>query len=229
LYDKITNHPILIDFGISIHIGDVTDRNIKDYLYVYAPDYYIWPIDVHIITFLLYNTRGSLTKQDAFDIASDYTKNNKGIDAYSDNFKKNYKNFCIEVAEQYVNMDRNEAIGKLMKTYTTWDNYAISILYLKSFSFLLENGFHNNKLFILFTQLLLTNISPDANKRMSIAETKKKFSDMFYTNETSTSYVEFVNAFDYNERNVTEKIKEELKSLNNILEIKSKRAGRVVS
>ena len=229
LYDKITNNPILIDFGISIPIDKINNMNIKDYLYVYAPDYCIWPLDVHIITFLLHKTQSTLTKQDAIVIASDYSKFNKGLESFSDEFKKQYKIFCIEVAEQYVGMNRNLAIEKLMSSYKTWDNYAISILYLKSFAFLFEKGFYKNELFIYFSQLLLTNISPDSNKRLSVSETKTKFSEMFYTNETVENYVDFVNEFDYSERTVTEKIREDINNLNDILIIKSKKVGRNVS
>ena len=217
LYEKTTNHPILIDFGISLPIDKINRKNIGNYLYVYAPDYYLWPIDVHIICFLLHKTDTKLTKNDAIAIASEYTDNNKVLGIFSDRFKHDYKQFCIEVIEQYVDKDRNEVIDKLMTTYSSWDNYAISILYLNLFFFLFSNGYHKNELFIFFSQILLINISPDFTKRMTIEETRNKFSDIFYSNDNTWTYFDFVEAFDYNETTVTNKIKAELKSLNNIL------------
>lgn len=67
------------------------------------------------------------------------------------------------------------------------------------------------------SQILLINISPDFTKRMTIEETRNKFSDIFYSNDNTGTYFDFVEAFDYNETTVTNKLKAELKSLNNIL------------
>ena len=229
LYEKTTNHPILIDFGISLPIGMITSKNIGQYIYLYAPDYYVWPLDVHILGFLLHKTENKLTKLDAIRIGSEYADNNKSLDVYSDEFKNNYKEFCIKVSNQFVDMEREEVIEKLMSNYATWDNYAISAFYLKTFSFLFENGFYRNELFIYFSQILLLNISPDANKRMSVDETKIKFSEIFYVNENPESYFNFVEAFDYSEKIVTKKIREDVKSLNKILITQSKSVGRDLS
>jgi serine/threonine protein kinase len=229
LYEKTTNHPILIDFGISLPIGMITSKNIRQYIYLYAPDYYVWPLDVHILGFLLNKTENKLTKLDAIRIGSEYADNNKSLDVYSDEFKNNYKEFCIKVSNQFVDMEREEVIEKLMSNYATWDNYAISAFYLKTFSFLFENGFYRNELFIYFSQILLLNISPDANKRMSVDETKIKFSEIFYVNENPESYFNFVEAFDYSEKIVTKKIREDVKSLNKILITQSKSVGRDLS
>ena len=229
LYKKTTNHPILIDFGISLPMGMITSKNVGEYIYLYAPDYYIWPLDVHILGFLLHKTENKLTKLDAIRIGSEYADNNKSLDVYSDEFKNNFKEFCIKVAEQFIDMEREEVIEKLISNYTTWDNYAISAFYLNTFSFLFENGFYRNKLFIYFSQILLLNISPDANKRMSIDETKIKLSEIFYVNENPEAYFNFVEAFNYSEKIVTKKLREDLKSLNKILITQSKSVGRDLS
>jgi serine/threonine protein kinase len=229
LYKKTTNHPILIDFGISLPMGMITSKNVGEYIYLYAPDYYIWPLDVHILGFLLHKTENKLTKLDAIRIGSEYADNNKSLHVYSDEFKNNFKEFCIKVAEQFIDMEREEVIEKLISNYTTWDNYAISAFYLNTFSFLFENGFYRNKLFIYFSQILLLNISPDANKRMSIDETKIKFSEIFYVNENPEAYFNFVEAFNYSEKIVTKKLREDVKSLNKILITQSKSVGRVLS
>ena len=43
--------PQMIDFGISIPIAQLTPQNRKNYFYVFAPEYYLWPLEVHIINF----------------------------------------------------------------------------------------------------------------------------------------------------------------------------------
>ena len=48
------NTPIIIDFGISIYYDNINESNYTDYFYVYAPQYYIWPIEVHYLNYLLH-------------------------------------------------------------------------------------------------------------------------------------------------------------------------------
>ena len=54
LFNKTTDTPQIIDFGLSIPIKDIDSKNIKKYFYIYSPDYYIWPLEVHVICFLFF-------------------------------------------------------------------------------------------------------------------------------------------------------------------------------
>ena len=54
LYNTVSSEPQLIDFGISIPINEINNKNLKEYFYVYAPEYYVWPLEVHVINFLLH-------------------------------------------------------------------------------------------------------------------------------------------------------------------------------
>jgi serine/threonine protein kinase len=223
LYEKYTNQPIIIDFGISLPMEKITISNVEEYIYVYAPDYYIWPLDVHILSFLIHKTSGKLTQEDAIKIATDASEYNKSLDLYSDTFKHNYKLLSIEVASRYVGMERNKAIQALLDNYTTWDNYSLSVIYLKLFFYLFENKVKPKvpDLFVYFSQILSINISPDPRKRMSISETIRTFSEIFYSDETFENYVIFFNNFDYDKTTVSEKLKSEIDSLNSILNIRS--------
>lgn len=214
LYEKNTTLPILIDFGISLPLDKINVGNISEYIYVYAPDYYLWPLEIHILSFLIHETTGRLTQKAAIDIASIYSESNRALDIFSDMFKANYKLFCVEVAMQYVGMERDTAIKKLISSYATWDNYALSVMYLKWLGYLIGAS---SKLFILFSQILVTNISPDANKRLSVKETKDNIERLFFTSETSEIYANFIDKFDYNKKMIKEKLKSEMNTLNNIL------------
>ena len=49
--------PLIIDFGISIDMSKLINKATRnkylgEYFYVYAPQYYIWPLEVHFINFL---------------------------------------------------------------------------------------------------------------------------------------------------------------------------------
>ena len=105
-------------------------------------------------------------------------------------------------------------IYKLIEFYKTWDNYSLSILYLKTFEYIFSKGFERNSLIILFSQILATNINPDPSKRLSINETREKFNEIFYVDENVKDYIELVEKFDYDVDLTTKKINEDLKQLN---------------
>ena len=54
IFDKKLNLPIIIDFGLSFNVNDLNSQNLFNYFYVYAPQYYIWPLEVHYLNFLLH-------------------------------------------------------------------------------------------------------------------------------------------------------------------------------
>ena len=216
LYNTTTNEPQLIDFGISIPINKINNKNIKDYFYVYAPDYYIWPLEVHIINFLLHETDGDLTPENALSIATLYTKSNKALKIFSPNFIKMYFENCKKVIEQYIGKPRKDTINTLIKMHKTWDNYALSVMYLKAFRYLFSEGFHRNPMIIHFSQILLLNISPDSDKRLSIDETKKKFNDIFYIDGNVNDYMDLVESVDYDKDLITERIHVDISELSRV-------------
>ena len=110
----------------------------------------------------------------------------------------------------------NETIAMLIGMYKTWDNYALSVMYLKSFKYLFSEGFHRNPMIIHFSQILLLNISPDFYKRLSVEETKKKFNDIFYIDGDVQDYMDLVESVDYDKEHITEKINIDISELTRV-------------
>ena len=196
LYSIKYENPILIDFGISIPIDKLTNENLSDYFYVYGPEYYIWPMEVHVINYLLH-VNDVLTLDTIKSIVEKSVSNNIGLNIFSDEFKKQYKLLAINYFKKYIDTDKFVTIKELVAYYKTWDLYALSIMYLKFFQILFKDGFFESKFVIAFAEILLTNISPDPNKRISIADTIKKYVNIFYINETQINYEQLVNNLDY--------------------------------
>ena len=132
LYNTVSNEPQLIDFGISIPINEIGAKNLKDYFYTYAPEYYVWPMEVHIINFLLHETKKELTYRDAASIATSYAKSNSALNVFSPDFRRMYLENCKKTADIYVGVPRKDALSTLIGMYGTWDCYALSDMYLKS-------------------------------------------------------------------------------------------------
>ena len=157
LYSIKYENPILIDFGLSIPINKLTETNLSDYFYIYSPDYYLWPIEVHAINFLV-NVGDELTTSVIKQLISTYMHNNSAFDIFTSDFRKMYTSMAIQFLSKYKHINKYIVIKELIQFYRTWDIYALSLMYLKFFKILFRDGFFYSKFIINFSQLLLVNI-----------------------------------------------------------------------
>ena len=236
LYDSDMNHANIIDFGLSIPIDKLPNKNdndkkyyglLKEYFYLYAPEYYVWPLEVHVINYLLHQLEES---EDASGIAKriseEYVTNNKGIQMFSKSFVADFKGACnrrvidvLRAASSGSLVERKrEIIDGLIKSYDTWDNYAISIIYLRFIHLLFPNGFSENKFYILFSQLLLRNIHPIPTMRFSIADTRQRLYELFYLNEDVDTYIKMIENIEFDLKDVKTIIRTDMETLNSHIE-----------
>ena len=215
LYSIKYENPILIDYGISIPYDKINHNNIKEYFYIYAPDYYIWSLEIHVICYLLH-IKDNLELSDIENIVSEYVSSNIGLNNFSHQFKINYAKSCINYLKKFLinKNDKNFIIKELLSYWKSWDLYALSILYLKFFSYIFHNGFYESKIIVKFSQLLLINISPDPRKRLPIDKIKELYRELFYMNESSKIYLQLINNFHYENFPVNKIKKEQSKRKN---------------
>ena len=93
LFDYDSKLPLIIDFGLSsvIDLDNISDDQMKEIFYVFGPDYYIWPLEVHYMAYLI-NENSNPTDDDLIDIVKEFVDNNKGlIQNFSPMFIKKYK------------------------------------------------------------------------------------------------------------------------------------------
>lgn len=217
LYNQQTHLPLILDFGLSIHMPDLNAETMAIYFYNYTPDYYIWPLEVHVINFLLYEMEedgeAGIGEADVKKIAAAYVQHNKGLTNFSVDFNKNYLEACETYLRTYVGKNKKKTIEMLLSFYSSWDNYSLSILYLKTLSLMFPKGFHKNSLILYFSQMLLYNIHPDPSKRYTLAETKQRFKDIFFLEENVDNYVDFIETFDYDPELTTKAIQADVHQL----------------
>ena len=214
LYSIKYENPLLIDYGISLPVKYINNSNIHKYFYVYDPDYYIWPLEAHVICYLI-NVKDHLDSSDIDKIVNEYVSNNAGLNIFSNDFRKKYTKLCIKFLKKYENMNKDTIINELFKFYKTWDLYSLSILYLKFLNYLFRDGFFQSQFIIQFSQLLLQNISPDPNNRLSVEDTKQKYKEIFYIDESTQNYLTIINNFKYDDAHA-QKMKKEIDVLSNI-------------
>lgn len=171
------NIPILIDFGLSIDIEQMNER-LKFFFYKYVPEYYVWPLEVHILNYILkYPNRPLNIKV----ICNSFVKNNKAIQqVFSKKIISLYNDLCIDYSKKYSSMSHKNIIKDILSHWSTWDNYSLSILFLKQIAYFNKNGAENNPFIIQFSQLLFENIDPDPNQRNTLSTTIDKFNSFFF-------------------------------------------------
>ena len=89
VFDIKKTLPIIIDFGLSLPMDDINTETMYNYFYIYAPEYYIWPLEVHYINLLLHISPDP-SDDELKDLASRYFKSNNALTSFSDQFRKRY-------------------------------------------------------------------------------------------------------------------------------------------
>jgi len=170
LIDTVRGMPIIIDFGL-----------LKNYFFKSYPKYYIWPLEVHYISYLL-NVNETPSEKEIERICNEYVNGNQIINLlFSKPFITKYNLECFNSLIKYKGQKSTDVIKTIIEdSYSTWDNYSLSIVIMNLLYLLNFNGFGENRLIIEFSQLLLINIHPNFKKRMLIQDTIKRFNRITY-------------------------------------------------
>jgi serine/threonine protein kinase len=213
LFSESSYDPRIIDFGISIPIHKLSNTNMKNFFYSYAPEYYVWCIEIHIICFLLHETKDALSEEDAEIIATLYVGNNRALEFFSTEYSQTYLEECITQVKTYVDKPKQELIWELIGHSDTWDNYSVSVMYLRMITILFPEGNTKNTFLPRFGKLLAQNIHPDPRKRLTIADSEKQFSDIFYMDEEVENYIQIAKQFEHYKPMITKKLSRQLNSI----------------
>jgi hypothetical protein len=172
--------PILSNFLFSIDFTSTINENIlKKFILEYEPSYIQWPIEIHTIAYIFQNKLNSLSYSNVDNIVSELIRNNHILNIFSDSIKQKYYDDGILFLNKFINKRIDEIILEMILYFKSWDNYALSILYLQIIIKIYQSIKNkNNKFIIDFMKLLLKNISFHPNKRLSLVHTKNEFNKM---------------------------------------------------
>jgi serine/threonine protein kinase len=166
--------PRIINFGMSIFKETLNEENWSTYFYKFVPEHTAWCLEIHTICYLLHETDNDLTHSDAEHIVERYMEKHKRL---AKTTKDEFSEHSKQQLNSYVGKCKYEVIKELLMYSDTWDNYALSILYMQFIDVL----FPTQELFIsCFKDILLANIHPNPKKRMDYKKTKNEFKDLFY-------------------------------------------------
>lgn len=166
--------PIITNFSFSIDVSKEFNI-INHFLIEYDPTYIEWPLEFHVLSFLQTNKLNSLSNFNIENIINNVFDNQYILKTFGENFVSSYKIDALDYFKKYVNWNYDDILKDIFEFYKTWDNYALSIMYLRILIDLHKSVKNKNKFIILFMKLLVYNINSNPSKRHSIDLTLNKF------------------------------------------------------
>ena len=213
LFVKSTNQPRIIDFGISIDMSQVTAENWSKHFYVYAPEYYVWCIEINMINFLIHENKGELTEREMKLVVDLTVHNNPIMKAYPDK-QEEYKRQAYEFYGQFIGMKSKDVIEKLITFNKTWDNYSLSVLIFSLLQKLFDKDEDKNSYIFGLERLCMRNINPYPERRLNLDESSSKLEDILYEEGSVKSYLTLADQVIKNKKSVSIRIKKEQEELN---------------
>lgn len=185
--------PIISNFSFSIDISRPNiDQYIVNFFIEYDPSYLEWPLEFHILSYLLTNKLNSLSSYNIENIIHDVIKHNTILKTFGDSVVSSYKFDALEYFKKYENRSYDYILTDILKFSNTWDNYALSIMFLRILIGIHRTIDRKNKFIILFMKLLVSNIHLNPLKRLSIDSTTKQFNNLLDSLEPN-DYKEVIN------------------------------------
>lgn len=179
--DKFEN-PLLCNFKFSIDIANPhVLQHIKHLFIEYDPTYLTWSPELHILNFLLTNKFESLSLFNIENIFHECVKHNYILHTFGSSVVDDFKKSGINYYKKYINKSFDFIVNDILQYWHSWDNYAISILYLQLLIGIHKKIKKNNKFIIVFMKLLVKNISAVPENRLTLENTLKKFDSILYS------------------------------------------------
>ena len=216
MYDKSRDIPIIIDFGLSIIKKDIKPKfndpdyidRLSNYFYVYAPDYSLWCLDIHYLCFII-NHPNSDVKNEIENMVTIYMQNNKSFHHLSDEMYDAFKYLSIKQLNKYADMGTKESIKYILSYCDTWDNYSLSIMFMRVLNTL---KVENSKFLQAFQMLLEINIHPDPKERLSLSKTHDKIINYLNNNINELNiFQNIINNINKNKAEIKENLKKQMR------------------
>lgn len=214
LFDSVEQSPKLIDFGISFQSSELTQDKWTEAFYAFGTEYYIWPPEVHIICFLIHEERSILTLDECKMIITECIKENTVFSFFTENERTELERKFLKRFEKHIGKNRNEVIKDLIKASHTWDNYALSLLYLNIIRRLFPETEDGNEFIQKMSDLLKKNVSTDYLERLTLNETMNEFEKIIQSDIKTSKYYDLMEQLKIEE--ASKILKQETKYLTSI-------------
>jgi hypothetical protein len=157
-------------------------------------DFTYQPLEIHIIYYFTRHEITTISYTFIEEFCEEFVESLNILRLFSENYRKKYKEQCIETMRKYINRPRKDILDNILERNDKWDVYGISMIFLHIFG-CISRIFSLKGTFISRITIELTrNLHPDSDKRMSLEETLNMFNK--YLDEENDW--KFVNNLDNN-------------------------------
>jgi serine/threonine protein kinase len=120
-YENIifTPRPLLIDFGISLNMLKL---DLPHYFYFYRPEYFMWPIEVHLLGYMM-NVSDTFNTETLTKVCKDVCNQSPYLHDINE---------CVKHYEYLLTFTKEMAIAELLKGWKTWDLYSATVMLFKN-------------------------------------------------------------------------------------------------
>ena len=154
MIEDTTGNPIIIDFGLSSEIKTLNTNKYRDVFFVYGPEYSPWCIDICMLTYMANELEnqvmppgmlgfvgfeeqktqtwldGMVTKEKLTIVINDFiTKNTAMVELVNAPQRTAYKTMLHEYFNKFIGKTWKELADTLEKNVSSWDCYAVSVMY----------------------------------------------------------------------------------------------------
>jgi hypothetical protein len=176
-------------YGLHI-LNDINISHILNKL----EDFTYQPLEIHIIYYFTRHKITTISYTFIEEFCEEFVESLNILRLFSENYRKKYKEQCIETMRKYINRPRKDILDNILERNDKWDVYGISMIFLHIFG-CISRIFSLKGTFISRITIELTrNLHPDSDKRMSLEETLNMFNK--YLDEENDW--KFVNNLDNN-------------------------------
>ena len=176
----IANFAYSLNVRVRVRVRDAADNMeyIRPFFTEYDPTYLEWPLELHLLSYLLTNKLNSLSLLNIETVITDVIKHHSILNTFGSKFVSSFVEEAKKYFYKYINQSVAYIVTDIFRYFDTWDNYALSILYLRICIGIHRSIQVQNKFIILFMKLLVCNIHLDPSQRHSIVETTNKWNGL---------------------------------------------------
>lgn len=184
-----SNIPRLNNFESSFLITNDNQTNKIMHKIRNLQNFSLQPLEVHVLYYFLNRYQGvekyeglkltTLSSTQIEEISDHYVKSVPIFSLFSESYREKYKEKCLETLNKYVNQNQTYIVENLTKPSDTWDNYALSILYLHLLGTIIQRFSLENTFFNGWMKMLKKQFDPDPEQREGLEFIMKKWDSLY--------------------------------------------------
>ena len=173
--DQNSTTIVLSDFKQSLQDLEDTDESNRDLIRILENTtcYTYKPIEIHVIHYLLKVNDAPLSYSSIDEISTYFAEKMEFLNHFNQEYKTKYYHECVrDLKSKYLNKPKDHIINEIRReTRKTWDNFALSILFLHIFENMIHVFSLNNTIINELVIILKQNLDPVPTQRHTLSYT----------------------------------------------------------